>query len=622
MGRIPQNFIDEVLNRVDIVEIVDARVPLKKAGREYTACCPFHDEKTPSFTVSPSKQFYHCFGCGAHGTAVGFLMEYEHQNFPEAIESLAQHLGLEVPREDDAGGESTPRVDTSPLFELLARSDTFFRRQLRSHPQAQRAVDYLKTRGLSGEIAAEFGIGYAPPGWDNLQTALGESDQLREQLVTVGMLIRKDDDRTYDRFRDRIMFPIRDRRGRTIAFGGRILDPPAGPDTSGRAAEQKPRANEPKYLNSPETPVFHKGRELYGLFEARKALRQIPRLLVVEGYMDVVSLAQFGVRYAVATLGTATTREHLNHLFRVTPEIVFCFDGDRAGREAAWRALDNALPVMREGYELRFMFLPEGADPDTRIRDIGREAFENEIGTARPFSEFFFDSLSREIDLTSIDGRARLVQQARPLLERMPKGVFQQMMRQRLGELAQLDPQQLRDPTAATPHGTRSGRPAPRSQRQGSRTLSPLRFVITALLSAPELAREAGETTRLTEIQLPGADLLRQILGILADNPDMRSGALLARFEGTDAWPHMAKLAAGEQLVTGEELATQFRANLQHIEDQWLESLREQVPASMLSSLSIEQRRLLNAPLPDLSAEQKIALRGLLPGLTDLPTKT
>ncbi|HHH89105.1 MAG TPA: DNA primase, partial [Aliiroseovarius sp.] len=415
-GRIPQSFIDDLLNRTDIVELIDSRVPLKKAGREYTACCPFHNEKTPSFTVSPDKQFYHCFGCGAHGTAVGFLMEYEHLDFPEAIEELARQAGLEVPREG-GDADSRPRRQNTELYTLLAQADHFYQQQLRQHPQAARAVDYLKQRGLSGQTAAEFGIGFAPPGWDNLLRQLGNSPALQAQLVTSGMLIRKDDGKCYDRFRDRIMFPIRDARGRCIGFGGRIL-----PDAAEAENAEKSGKKPAKYLNSPETPLFHKGRELYGLFEARRALRRISRLLVVEGYMDVVALAEAGIRYAVATLGTATTADHLQRLFRLCNEVVFCFDGDRAGREAAWRALENALPVMQDGRQIRFLFLPEGEDPDTQVKKIGAADFEAAIEAAMPFSEFFFSRLKQPLDMEHLDGRAQLVSQARPLLDKLPAG--------------------------------------------------------------------------------------------------------------------------------------------------------------------------------------------------------
>jgi len=366
-GRIPQQFIDDLLNRVDIVEIIDSRVPLKKKGKEYSACCPFHNEKTPSFTVSQNKQFYHCFGCKANGSAIGFLMEYEHLSFPDAIEELARSQGIDVPYEGGQRPDPEAKKAQTDLYDLMQEADQFYQKQLRQHALSEQAVNYLKERGLSGEVAKIFGIGFAPDGWDNLLKALGTTPEHEKALVTAGMLIQKDNGKCYDRFRDRIMFPIRDRRGRCIAFGGRILP------------KEQPNDKDAKYLNSPETPLFHKGRELYGLYEARQALRDIPRLMVVEGYMDVVALAQFEVRYAVATLGTATTPDHLQRLFQLTSEVVFCFDGDRAGKEAAWRALQTCLPEMRDGRETRFMFLPDGEDPDSYIRKIGKEAFELEI---------------------------------------------------------------------------------------------------------------------------------------------------------------------------------------------------------------------------------------------------
>ena len=365
MPRIPQQFIEELLGRADIVELIDKRVPLKKQGREFAACCPFHNEKSPSFFVSPVKQFYHCFGCGAHGTALSFLIEYEHMEFPEAVRELASLVGMEMPQLER--GEDKTSV-LAPLYEVLDRAARYYREQLKRAPQA---IDYLKNRGLTGEIAAEFGLGYVPAGWDNLLKVVGTDSGSQQALLGAGMLIEKEGEhRFHDRFRERVMFPIRDSRGRIIGFGGRILD-----------------KGEPKYLNSPETALFHKGRELYGLYEARQALRDIPRLLVVEGYMDVVALAQYGLRYAVATLGTSTTEEHLKKLFRVAPEVVFCFDGDRAGRAAAWRALENALPEAQDGRQIRFLFLPDGEDPDTLVRKEGKDAFEKRIvGSALPLS--------------------------------------------------------------------------------------------------------------------------------------------------------------------------------------------------------------------------------------------
>jgi DNA primase len=600
-GRIPQSFIDELMTRVDIVEVIDARVPLKKAGREYTACCPFHNEKTPSFTVSPTKQFYHCFGCGAHGTAVGFLMEYEHLSFPEAVEELARQLGLEVPFEGPTPAEPQQRQRNDSLYDLLAQSDRYYRRQLRQHAQAVRAVDYLKQRGLSGEIAAEFGLGFAPPGWDNLQRELGTSAERQDQLVTTGMLIRKDDGNCYDRFRDRIMFPIRDRRGRTIAFGGRIL-----PDTQESGAKAPA-----KYLNSPETPLFHKGQELYGLYEARQALRDIPRLLVVEGYMDVVALAQYGIRYAVATLGTATTQEHLNRLFRLTPEVVFCFDGDRAGRDAAWRALNNALPIMREGRQIRFMFLPEGEDPDSRVRTVGKTGFEAEIAKALTFSEFFFQHLGKLADTNSIDGRAQLVEQARPLLKLLPPGVFRHMMTEQLARLARLEPAELDTLLHQTEHGSgrKSGTAKPRigTLSRGPKPLSQVRQALMRLLYLPELAQTAGDPQRFAGLGIPGIDLLIKVLEILQDNPNLNSSALLERWRGSEEGSHLEKLATWQpEITTNESLEQEFCGALAQLDQQRLEHRYDFLLArSNEGALAPEEKRELQELFATLNRDKR-----------------
>jgi len=568
-GRIPQSFIDELMNRVDIVDVIDARVPLKKAGREYKACCPFHNEKTPSFTVSQTKQFYHCFGCGAHGTAIGFLMEYEHLAFPEAVEELARQAGMDVPYEGGHPGESrkAPR-EQDDLYSLMSQADEYYRQQLRDHPQRQVAVDYLKGRGLSGQIAAEFGIGYAPPGWDNLLKKLGDSSERQQQLVTTGMLIRKDDGKMYDRFRNRIMFPIRDRRGRTIAFGGRVI---SADDT-------------PKYLNSPETPLFHKGRELYGLYEARKALRDIPRLLVVEGYMDVVSLAQYGIRYAVATLGTATTPDHLQQLFRVTPEVVFCFDGDRAGREAAWRALENVLPVMREGRQIRFLFLPEGEDPDTLVRKVGKDEFEQQLAGAAPFSDYLFNHLTAQNDTASIDGRARLVEQARPLLARLPPGVYRQMMISQLAQLARIDETRIEATLAQTkvpgaprdesqiPPAAAPRAPLRRTAGQEKQPFSPVRRALVRLLHQPGLAPLAGDPERFRGIELPGLYLLLDLLETLHHHPNLTTSALLERWRDTEHGQHLDKLAAWQPEIDDDEtLKVEFQAAIETLDRHRLE---------------------------------------------------
>lgn len=411
-GLIPQSFIDNMLDRVDIVEVVDHRVKLKKAGKNYSACCPFHDEKTPSFTVSPEKQFYYCFGCGASGNALGFIMDYERLSFPEAAEQLARTVGLEVPREVMTEAQEKREQERRSIYTLLGKASEFYQAQLRQHPSKHMAVNYLKGRGLDGKTAKAYGVGFAPPGWDNLLKALANNDEDKHLLIEGGMLIHHEQDKKlYDRFRHRIIFPIHDIRGRVIGFGGRVL----GDD-------------KPKYLNSPETPVFHKGQELYGLFEARLAYRDLPRLLVVEGYMDVVSLAQFGICYGVATLGTACGEDHLDKAFKYTNEVVFCFDGDKAGRAAAHRALEASLTTMADGRTVKFLFLPEGEDPDTLVRQIGPEKFERMIELAVPLEDFLFDAVAEGLNIRTMEGRATFSKRAAPLLEKLPKSVFRELM--------------------------------------------------------------------------------------------------------------------------------------------------------------------------------------------------
>ena len=409
-GLIPQDFIDDLIARADIIEVVGRRVQLKKAGREFKACCPFHDEKTPSFTVSPGKGFYHCFGCGAHGTAIGFLMEFDHMSFVEAIESLAGSMGVDVPRSES----DKPARRYDELFSLLDTISRHFQDCLKDSPTA---VEYVKNRGIDGSTAKRFGIGYAPDGWSNVLDKFGKSTEAAQRLLATGMIIEKDNGKHYDRFRDRIMFPIRDARGRTIGFGGRTLGD-----------------GEPKYLNSPETVLFHKGRELYGLYEARQALRNIEQLVVVEGYMDAVALARHGIDFAVATLGTATTSDHLNRLFQLTENVCFAFDGDRAGRKAAWRALENALPQIREGRQIRFMFLPEGHDPDSYVNEFGTDAFLEALDEGLALSEFLIKELAGQVDMSTVDGRARLAELARPLVHRIPQGVYRELLVESLAE--------------------------------------------------------------------------------------------------------------------------------------------------------------------------------------------
>jgi DNA primase len=587
MGLIPKEFIDELLSRADIVEVIDARVPLKKSGREYSACCPFHEEKTPSFTVSPAKQFYHCFGCGAHGTAIGFLMEYEHLDFVEAVYELARAVGLTVPR---TGVEAPAAPVDQDSYALLQQAAEFYRKQLREHAEAGRAVEYLKGRGLTGEIAAEYGVGYTPSGWSQLAQAFPAS---HPALVKLGLLVEKESGGVYDRFRERVMFPIHDQRGRVIGFGGRVLG-----------------KEEPKYLNSPESPVFHKGRELYGLYQARKSLRKIERLLVVEGYMDVLALAQYGIRNVVATLGTATTREHLERIFRVAPEAVFCFDGDRAGREAAWRALEAALPLMHEGRQARFLFLPEGEDPDTLVRKEGRAAFEARVGQTMPLSDFLYEGLAKQTDIKTMDGRARLVELSRALLGRLPEGVYRHMMVTRLSEIVHISADIL---SGLLGFGA-AVKPPRSGKRQGIRRLddltggagapmSPVRRAIALLLQRPALAKIAGEPRRLAGTEIAGVDILVSLLELLQAQPHLNTAALLERGRDLPHGRYLLKLAQWRPLLKEEEWQMEFLGALAQIGRQGLEERREHlISKSRIAPLSAEEKRelaqLLSTP-PD-----------------------
>ena len=542
-GRIPEKFVDELLTRIDIVDVIDSRVPLRRAGKDYKACCPFHEEKTPSFTVSQDKQFYHCFGCGAHGSAIGFLMEYEHMSFPEAVEELAGRAGLTVPR--DAKGASTVPAQSDDLAmagELLVRADRYYRRQLREHPQAQEAVAYLKSRGLSGEIAAEFGLGFAPEGWDNLVRALGSDPASQQALVAAGLVVRKESGGYYDRFRGRIMFPILDYRGRIVGFGGRVLG-----------------QGEPKYLNSPETPLFHKGRELYGLFRAREALRRENRALVVEGYLDVVALAQFGLDYAVATLGTATTRDHLERLFRYAPEVVFCFDGDRAGRDAAWRALGNALPALHEGRQVSFLFLPEGEDPDTLIRKEGLEAFTARLQTAVSLPDYLFQTLVADIDLGRLDGRARLVELARPLLSNVPQGALRELMVARLADISLLAPQKLSKLIEGSLPLTRRSAAVSRPARRDSGGVPSLaQTALALLLQHPRLGRLVGDPQPFLALDGKGIPLLVELMRLLNAQPDLNTGGILERFRDSEYIRHIGQLAAREHPMHQQDVEAEF----------------------------------------------------------------
>ncbi len=579
VGKIPQVFIDELLARIDIVEVIDGRLPLKKAGKEYKACCPFHEERTPSFTVSPDKQFYHCFGCGAHGTAIGFLMDHEHMEFREAVENLALRTGLEIPTDAPEPEVKQKSVD---LLTIVAEADQYFRYQLRKHPHSDSAIHYLKARGVSGEIAAEFGLGYAPEGWHNLMHALGSEENRRRLLAAAGLLIKKDDGSFYDRFRNRIIFPIHDSRGRVAGFGGRVL----GDD-------------EPKYLNSPETPIFHKGAELYGLFKARGAVKEQQLAVVVEGYMDVVSLAQFGVHNAVATLGTATTRAHLERLFRYCSEVIFCFDGDRAGRDAAWRALETTLAVLRDGRQVGFLFLPEGHDPDSLVRAEGEAGFNERLRGATPLPDYLLRHLSDQVDLTRLDGRARLVERAKPLINQIPPGALRELLLDRLAELARMQRPALADlaadPAPLPANARRQAAPA----NQPPMRKSLVRVALALLLQHPRLARIAGDVDALRALEsVPGIDLLAQVVHTVTEHPGLSTAALMERFRGTAHAVHLEKLSVWDHMIPEDHVETEFRATLGRLQAQ-LQNQQTQV--------LLEKSR--NGPLSD---QEKAELRELL----------
>ncbi|MCW9013813.1 MAG: DNA primase [Gammaproteobacteria bacterium] len=554
-GRIPQQFIDDLINRVDIVDVVDSRVALKKRGKEYVACCPFHNEKSPSFTVSQNKQFYHCFGCGAHGTALGFIMEYERLDFVDAVEALAADYHLEVPRED-GGFNPQQQEDKTAIFDVLQKASKLFEQQLKP---SQKAIDYLKGRGLSGEIAKTFELGYAPDSWDYILNQLGTTAETRTTLLKAGLLIEKTASKYYDRFRDRIMFPIRDRRGRVIGFGGRILD-----------------QGEPKYLNSPETPVFHKGQELYGLFEARQAVRDLKHIVIVEGYMDVVALAQHGIPYAVATLGTATSQDQISKLFRIVPEIIFCFDGDAAGQKAAWRALENALPVLRDGVQARFLFLPDGEDPDTLIRKEGQQQFEQRLHSATPLSDFMLDHLAEQVDLSSMDGRARLSELARPLIAKIADGVFKDLLLEqlskRIGLSSRLLQQHMPSGNPAPPQSQQQTRPQPRHKIQRTHT----RLAVALLLQHPEIAQQAALPEALHSADIPGLPLLFKLHQTIVQTENISPSVLLERWRGSPDENALTQLMQWDIPKSDEQnRLKQFKDSIEGLQKQHIDQRTE-----------------------------------------------
>jgi DNA primase len=596
-GRIPQHFIDELIARTDIIEVIGSRVQLKRAGREYKACCPFHDEKTPSFTVSADKQFYHCFGCGAHGTALGFVMEYDHLGFVEAVEDLAARAGMEVPRE---GGAAPPQPHDE-VYVALERAALFYRQALGGEAKAR---EYLAKRGLTQDIIQRFGIGYAPARWDALLDRYGATDDERQVLLRAGLVIERQAEAGrahtpgyYDRFRDRVMFPIRDTRGRAIGFGGRVLD-----------------ASEPKYLNSPETELFHKGRELYGLFECRQATRSLQRLLVVEGYMDVVSLHQAGITYAVATLGTATTPEHLQRVFRLVGEVVFCFDGDRAGRAAAWRALENAVGEVKQGRQVRFLFLPEGHDPDTLVQEEGAAAFEARLASALPLSDYLIRELSARSDPSSVDGRAKLVELARPLIRRIPSEVYRELLVSQLAEAVRMPAARLAELLqAGEAQGPAYGNAADTARRPSRPTVhgpaagrgNLVRQAISLLVHFPAAAAMVGPAEALERVDRAGVPLLAELLAQLREDPPASMAALLERWRDRPDHAPLSKLAATECLVTdAEAAAAEIRSAI--------ERLIAEDAVARLEALQLKAREAALSPEEKLEIQYLIRTKGQL----------
>ena len=576
---IPEQFIQDLLNRVDIVDVIDKSVPLKKAGANYQACCPFHNEKSPSFTVSPTKQFYHCFGCGAHGTAIGFLMEHNGMSFVKAIHELAKSVGMIVPQEEKTQAEREARRATQQmalgLQDALQQAANYYKAELK---KSQRAIDYLKARGLSGEVAKKFQIGYAPAGWQNLQSVFSHYED--ESLSTAGLVVTNDEGRRYDRFRDRIMFPIHNQKGEVIGFGGRVINPE---DT-------------PKYYNSPETPLFQKGHELYGLFQARRAMRDAGRVLVVEGYMDVVALAQYGIEYAVAALGTATTPFHITKLMRQTDEIVFCFDGDNAGRTAAWRAAMNALPALTDGLKLRFLFLPKEHDPDSYVREFGREQFEAEMAKAMPLSQYLIQQLSADNPLATQEDRVKLLNDAEPILRQIVAPRSAMFMRKKIAELAQISEAEVQD-LLKLPQPSKA--PMQARQKQSRAPLSiKKRFMLAALMRPAQMQED---DLKLILGEDAESRLLHAVIEAAIAQPQAKPSALLRAVSQQHDERLVQEISRellllDESLDIGLELAgmrTQLMGATQtHQSKQILNALKEKTFAALTEEEREQLRRL------------------------------
>ncbi|MBU2977618.1 DNA primase [Alteromonas sp. C1M14] len=577
-GRIPRDFIDDLLARTDVVDIVDSRVKLKKAGKNYQACCPFHDEKTPSFTVSQDKQFYHCFGCGANGNAISFIMEFDRLDFVEAVEELARIHGLEVPREQSNRPAMTEekKQQQQDDYGLMDKVTRFFQQQLRQHPNSQKAIDYLKGRGLSGDIVKQWEIGYAPAEWDKLLTTFGTDDARITQLIDLKLVSRNDRGQTYDFFRDRIMFPIRDRRGRVVGFGGRVID-----------------SDGPKYLNSPETRIFHKGYELFGFYQAKQSQRHLDKVIIVEGYMDVVALSQYGINIATAALGTATTPEHLALLMRSTSHIICCYDGDRAGREAAWRALENALPALKDGVKLTFLFLPDGEDPDTMVRQAGTDTFLEMVDAALPLSRFFFESLLKTHEVGTPEGKIALKAAAQPLIDNVAgdgqRAMLQAELAKHIGEYDRFKLQQ------DIQHANQAGaQPRQTARHQHKAQISPVRTMLRLLIDNPALAAAHPQCAPqiLADSGVAGIDVLIDTHNVCLQNPQFNTAQVLENFRDHPHSSVIAKLLLQEHLVKDDDADTVYCDSFAKLLDWHFDSRIETlISRSRMHPLSQEEKR-------------------------------
>lgn len=567
---IPKAFINELLTRVDIVDVIDTRVPLKKKGHNYTACCPFHNEKTPSFSVSQAKQFYYCFGCSKSGNAISFLMDYERMEFVEAIESLAGQFGIEVPRTQ---GQKQNKQTYNDLYQILDKAADFFHRQLKTNPKA---VSYLKNRGLNPDIIEKFQLGYARASWDQLMQQFSKDPGTQKSLEQAGMTIQKDNGGYYDRFRDRVMFPIKDRQGRCVAFGGRIMGD-----------------GQPKYLNSPETPVFHKGSELYGLYQSLKSRHGLDYMLVVEGYMDLLTLVQHGYPNTVATLGTATTKFHLERLFKTTTNIVFCFDGDNAGRKAAWRALETCLQVIDDKRGAKFIFLPDGEDPDSVLKNNPPKFFANLVEKAQTLSSFFFEHLVEQVDLSHMDGRARFSQLATPLIDSMQESVFKQIMIEETAKLTRIAAEKLliqQNKSVSDTHQHDQNA----AKKSVQERLSPMRLAITLLLQQPSLIEELNEIDWLEKLEAPGVEILQELIKVIQANPTTNTGLLLEHWRDQDAARHLVKLAQWELNIPEGGFNLEFQGAIECIKQLALDQQIEQLLIKAnRSELSLEEKQAL-----------------------------